>query len=619
MAGAAAGPIGAIIGALLGATASMLFKAAKPNAGAEFTFGADNSLTTTWTRDHAGGKSSTLVGLADQLPQSLTSLERILGVELGQFNFGMQNEHNRSLYIAGSDAKGRFYYDVSAMYDKKGRFQEEAVKQSLDKFVAAVLKRGTVLNQIDDELVRGAIASSNKLSEAQAKLKTVAKIEAYTGEKTSLGDTLTQARVDYEKWTAWVSANVRKSTRADELDKLTTAYLGKFSDAVAQFNDGLAQLTGATTDTIGAALRNIHSQFVSIRAQNRELAQAAKASGGKVSYTPLTDSELAAAEASAVGKARNDVLAYIRQLTGASQPLADQIDNVAEYFANVRDHANDLGISLDWLADQEAQAIATLKNAWANGVKDTINASARAVRDAIAGNDGTIARLTKDINAGMADIAQLDNQSSIESAIAKISSLIKQRYDLEISSISATISAAKGLRDYVGSLGSSDLSPYSPGEKLSLAGANYGEILLKAQAGDPNAASQLQGAFSSYLQLAASNYGTASAEYRSIFEGGKAALDQVSQNILTGAEARITNLTQSALALVDTLTAMAQTQIVAIQNNTAALAANTDALTGAAKDQVSALDAHGQLLQDMLNTPASPTPSASLLLAGWQK
>ena len=76
----------------------------------------------------------------------------------------------------------------------------------------------------------------------------------------------------------------------------------------------------------------------------------------------------------------------------------------------------------------------------------------------------------------------------------------------------------KNLREYLESLGLSNLSPLTPSERLQEAQAQYNEILMRAMGGDLDALGQLQGAANSYLGEAQSYYGGVGA-YSGIFEG----------------------------------------------------------------------------------------------------
>lgn len=102
------------------------------------------------------------------------------------------------------------------------------------------------------------------------------------------------------------------------------------------------------------------------------------------------------------------------------------------------------------------------------------------------------------------------------------------------------------LRQYVEQLRISELSPYDPGKKLELASESFAKLLVRAEAGDLEAAALLQQAANSYLQNADSYYGRSDA-YVSIFDDVTKALDDLGISMTDGEDA-IEKLNQQMLA-----------------------------------------------------------------------
>lgn len=112
-------------------------------------------------------------------------------------------------------------------------------------------------------------------------------------------------------------------------------------------------------------------------------------------------------------------------------------------------------------------------------------------------------------------------------------SRIEADYRERIALAEQQLRIGRELRQYVEQLRISELSPYDPGEKLQLATEQFAALLVKAEAGDMEAARLLQSSAQAYLQNADSYYGR-SDPYLTIFEEVTRSLDRLGLDIMGG-------------------------------------------------------------------------------------
>jgi hypothetical protein len=151
--------------------------------------------------------------------------------------------------------------------------------------------------------------------------------------------------------------------------------------------------------------------------------------------------------------------------------------------------------------------------------------------------------------------------------LQELQGLMKERYQTEIDAVSGLVSdanrlkdAAKSLRDYVDGLRVGDLSPLTMGQRLAESAQQFAATLSKAQGGDKEALSALQGKASAYLGLG-KDYYASSAPYSGaggIFEqvtGSLSALgvslDGMASGQLTAAQTAAAQAQYSAAALAE--------------------------------------------------------------------
>lgn len=125
---------------------------------------------------------------------------------------------------------------------------------------------------------------------------------------------------------------------------------------------------------------------------------------------------------------------------------------------------------------------------------------------------------------------------------------IEQDYRARISMLERQSQLSTQIGDYVAQLRLSDLSPAAPAEKLAAAGDEFAALLVRAQAGDLDAASKLQGAADTYLQNADAYYGRTDI-YTSVFEDVATQLEQLGIGLgATSTEEHIASLNEQMLS-----------------------------------------------------------------------
>jgi tape measure domain-containing protein len=550
-AGAWAGPIGAIIGALLGSAGSMLFKAAVPRAGGEFVYSSDNQFSTISTSTHAGANAGILVDVGRRLATAFAGLERQFGIELGRITIGM-DQQGRSLRLVGADAQNTFYDSEGKFYSKKGKLEEAYVQDSLEKFTVAMLKRSSVLKQIDDALIRGAVATSDRLEEMKNKLTKATKIRVFEGERTDLGNSLEKLQQDYDRFSAFITENVAKSLRPVEQAKLTTAYQRQFEGYVNSLQTTLAGLIGDASQSMASALQNLDDTLRTLRAQDAELQQAAKGGKGKLSYAALTEADIQAAGA-------GGFRALLRQLTGEAQPLGEQLAQLAAKFNVLEASASQYGVSLEEVAAAEKKARDNLLNNLTNGLVSNMETTTQAIIDNWRGTKATLARLSTGIDSGLAGLDALTGTVA-QDQVSKIIDLAGQRYQIEIGQYQALLSSAQSLKDTLSGLALSDVSPLSPMEQLSKAQGDFWKNLAGAQTGDATAMGNLGGSLSSFLSIAKDYYTPNSPEFRALYDRATGAAGLVADNALTDVDKKAREIQQRTANVLEKLNAYLERQ-----------------------------------------------------------
>jgi tape measure domain-containing protein len=406
------------------------------------------------------------------LGASLTNLSRSLGIAIPDFTAAFENRGAR-MRISGYEPGGTPFYQSSNF-----RITDINVEGQTKLFLLSIMQRQKVLKQFDDFLVRSAVAAAQSLDEVNQNAKAVAKIRAFEGETGSNAAALGQT---WKSYTAGMDTIERiapggKRRRA-EVGKLDAALTRQFGDQVFSFQQAFGQAAGTNTsaDALAASIRQVEAQFRDLSAQNQALADLAKRSKGKLHYTALTADQLAAGQKAAL---RN--------------------------------------LLIDSSAFEQAKA----------SVADLI--------DSLQGVGPTVASLTTDIDTGLADLAGLSGDAAL-TQVGKITDLARQRFALELNNYTALLAAAKGIKSNLDALKLSGLSPLTPTQRLQEAKSQYGQTLLKAQAGDATAMQSLYDRGQQYLSEARSFYAS-SPEYTRIYEDVMAGVNLAADNVLNNAE-----------------------------------------------------------------------------------
>jgi hypothetical protein len=151
------------------------------------------------------------------------------------------------------------------------------------------------------------------------------------------------------------------------------------------------------------------------------------------------------------------------------------------------------------------------------------------------------------------------------------SQLIEDNYQDQMAVLEQWKDVAEDLRDYVDQIKLSELSPYDPGEKLQLAGDQLAALMVKAEAGDLEAAGKLQGAASTYLENADSYYGRSPA-YTALFNEVTGSLDQLGIDVLAAnGESELERLDKERNDKLQAIKDYAQTEKLWAENQALAL------------------------------------------------
>jgi tape measure domain-containing protein len=547
-------------------------------SGAGYGYSARTGLRLTESYDQNGAPIEVLKGMGGALGKTLDGFTRRLGITLDDFTASFENRGTR-MSITGYGKDGQPFYRSDSF-----KITDINVQGQLELFELAILKRQSTLKQFDDFLLKSAVRASESLTDLNQKYRQVMKVRAFEGERSGMAGEIDKLWNRYNKAVDIVQeiAPGGKKRRA-ELDKLDLSLNRQFGVFVDQFQSNLDQFRGGSDFGIAKALRDIADQARDLTAANKELEVAAKRSKGKIQYTPVSAAAIEDARQMAVDKLQRDVIAQMRGLTGAAEPLYMKMSSLRQQFAQVRAHAGELGLSLQQVAEFEAQAVETLRTSLTKPILESMAAQAQAVIDQFRGPQSTVKRLTGEINAGMAGLGGLDPQAGYESAV-KIMGLVEQRFQVELQNYQALLTAAQAIKGVVDGLKLSNLSPLNPEGRLKEAQGQYNTALLKAQAGDATALANLGGLAQSYLTEARSYYAS-SDQYVKIFQGVTASLDKIYGDTMNDPESGLRAIQKRTADLMNKLQAYLDRQDAAQQQRDqalqAAVAANATAIASA--------------------------------------
>jgi len=362
---------------------------------------------------------------------------------------------------------------------------------------------------------------------------------------------LTAAGVDLAKYTSLEEA------RGIATKKLTDDYKKPVTDLFA--TDGLSDY--------GLKLKNLNDKFEEYRVilentsaseeertkllgiYNREM-ETINAAAALEAQTAALEAQTAALEADA-----NTMIKTYGDLTGAMEELNPAALNLVDAW---RKNKAELDILMDALDPPGKTDI----EKW----QDTLLAGS-AMREVVSSIDGKIFDLQAAIDpigswkakeselwaqynaadvtaqaalAGQivdATMGRLTAQAALEKTMQEDA---KTTIETQISGMQDQLNIATRMKDIVGdiqgliaSLQIGNLSALNPGDQLGVASSQYKSTLSKAKLGDADAAGNLSGFASTYLEEAQSYYGGATSQYAGIFQEVVSTLDQFAKSPLT--------------------------------------------------------------------------------------
>lgn len=249
------------------------------------------------------------------------------------------------------------------------------------------------------------------------------------------------------------------------------------------------------------------------------------------------------------GKSAKDTFrATVNEAMASGQTaLAAKLLAMAESFGKVADYGQKVleNSSMTW--EKIIEGVESLGSAAADFMAsaDSARTSAGNLLDRISGAMGgsTNAYAAKREERLWASMVEADYERQIELA-GELTDIVLSRYQLEKDNAQELLDFGKSLKTYVDSLKLGNLSPLTTAEKLAEAAKQYQETLTAAKGGDKTAMGALQGASSSYLELAREYYASSS-DYTNIFNSVTGALTSLGVSSQSQSEQQLQLSSQS--------------------------------------------------------------------------
>lgn len=561
------GPLlGGMLGGLMGSGSSMLFKSATPSATAWYTY-QSGAVREDYSRNHAKGDLAGLEKIGGALADPLNAMQAQFGVDLGTFSYGLAKsgaKGKEEFTIAGSDASGEF-----------ARFKGKAedAQDMIDRFEAALLKRKKTLAQFDDDLMKGAIQTGDTLTAISKSFAKVQSLRTFEGERSSQAATTEKLGADYRDYRNTIEQVSGGITRAVELVKLDEAYKKQFERQVTAYQSAVSAFGGGPTSAMADSIAKVDAAADDLRAQNKELEQAAKKSHGKVNYTPITEADIEQARAQALAKLQGDFLGNLRQLAGVAAPLSTQIADLSRQFRQLSTDAKAAGVDTAAIGATVAAQFAGLAQATVAPILTEREAN-RASQAKILGVDTTAA----DLASARATLAANTNAAAELGLIQQVRAAVESRYQSELSRLQNLQAAYQRIADYAKGAALSNNSFATPQQRVEAARRNYEDLLAKAKTGDITALGSVAGAADTY-KTELRGYGASSQANQTIFGQIDSAMAAL------GAKAADTT------TAIDGLKADAVDQLKQLDRRLGDQLVNAQAQLQAGLDQVAALGA----------------------------
>jgi|GEM_PF-2144158 len=474
--------IGTIIGAIVGALGSMLFKTATPKAYAGYRFGQDNSLTPLWTKQHAGGSLKSLQQIGASMASPFVQLEEALGVELGQFDVGLKQKGGRFV-LTGADEAGQFFR-LDTKFKNKGK--NNYIDRAFDQFLAALVKRQSVLAQFDDLFLRGALRFANGMKDVQEKFKEAAEFNLFVGARTELSDSLEALRQEYRKQLGRIGQYLYGNDLQYKLDELNAAFADKFGKTVDAFAGQIRQLTGES-DGAAEALKSLKEQLKQIQVQSKELGAFAKKNG-----LAFTAPDIQAIGAKSVENLIQQLMTpfYESYLTPEEQLRRGILDRRGQVAA--------LGLPGDLTAQNFRQRFESALPGLSVVQIETWMKAAKALSE---------------IQKAEQELAAIRLQSANEARTAYVGALEREGSAL-VTARRQWLDLAAGFNQFRARLQTSELSPLSPGGRLEAARGRFESLATQARLGDLGAIAELQSSSETFLRASRDYYASSEQYYR---------------------------------------------------------------------------------------------------------
>ena len=336
-----------------------------------------------------------------------------------------------------------------------------------------------------------------------------------------------------------ITGRVVQAANAMQLLDSNSARLNLQFDASAagamRAADGMAQLMGGVGN-LNASLSSFYDTFYTEEEKLQHLTEdlsGAFASMGRELPTTREGVRDVVESLELMGAAGQEQLATILQL---NQPLAQYIAAMEEQRAAAIESGEAIDDNAESMRAQAdiARERAGLEREWLRLIGDTeelrrrelagIDESNRALQERIwAFKDEAAAQEAAQQRADLLSRTSLYSSgivSSVEDALdayneqMQLASEVAQQREQQLRD---EMDAVQQLGNLLDSLMLSNQSILDPAERLQEAQRQFAELQVRAEMGDTDAAGQLQGASSNYLDAAAAYYGQSSSQYADIF------------------------------------------------------------------------------------------------------
>ncbi|NWO11728.1 hypothetical protein HLV40_15155 [Chromohalobacter salexigens] len=290
-----------------------------------------------------------------------------------------------------------------------------------------------------------------------------------------------------------------------------TSNLGNFEDLVGDNATAMADMRAAIADTddIVATTQELLAQAqamntLSAMAADLNLTFDETASGALAASSNLAELAGGLDNLNALNQQYFDAF-YTEQekFERLSDSLSDQFSEIGATLPETREGVRSLVEGLDLMTESGReqyaaimQLVPSLKE-YTQGIRE----HEHAIQSQLMSSLGVSDAVSESLDAYNAQIDSINEMASAREAQLK-----------------SEMQAVETLGGLIDSLMLSNQSILDPAERLQEAQRQFAELQVRAESGDTDAVSQLQGASSTYLDAAASYYGQSSSQYASIFD-----------------------------------------------------------------------------------------------------